>query len=87
MSRDELLIRELAYQIWESEGCPEGQAARHWEMACVLAQTAVGPPPAVPVPRPRPVARPEPVELGKHCASKTGTLQPLVTKGPAAPKS
>jgi hypothetical protein len=36
MSKNEERIRELAYQIWESEGRPQGQAARHWEMACVL---------------------------------------------------
>lgn len=26
-------LRELAYQIWEAEGCPPGQAERHWQMA------------------------------------------------------
>jgi len=26
-------IRELAYAIWEHEGCAIGQADRHWEMA------------------------------------------------------
>jgi len=26
-------IRELAHQIWESEGCPQDQATRHWAMA------------------------------------------------------
>ncbi|PMZ86512.1 MULTISPECIES: DUF2934 domain-containing protein [unclassified Pseudomonas] len=38
MSTDEKRIREFAYQIWESEGKPEGQEARHWEMACKLAE-------------------------------------------------
>ena len=38
MSTDDKRIRELAYQIWESEGKPEGQEARHWEMACKLAE-------------------------------------------------
>ena len=38
MSSDEKCIREFAYQIWESEGKPEGQEARHWEMALKLAQ-------------------------------------------------
>jgi len=37
MSTDEKRIREFAYQIWESEGRPEGQEARHWEMARRLA--------------------------------------------------
>ena len=38
MSNNEKRIREFAYQIWESEGQPEGQEARHWEMAHKLAQ-------------------------------------------------
>lgn len=38
MNLDEQRVRELAYQIWESEGCPEGQAQRHWEMALSLAE-------------------------------------------------
>ena len=38
MSNDDKHIREFAYQIWESEGRPEGQEARHWEMAHKLAQ-------------------------------------------------
>ncbi|MBV4458174.1 DUF2934 domain-containing protein [Pseudomonas sp. COR58] len=38
MSNDDKRIREFAYQIWESEGKPEGQQARHWEMACKLAE-------------------------------------------------
>lgn len=38
MSTDEKRIREFAFQIWESEGKPEGQEARHWEMACKLAE-------------------------------------------------
>ncbi|NII11136.1 DUF2934 domain-containing protein [Oleiagrimonas sp. C23AA] len=29
----EARIRELAHHIWESEGCPDGQEARHWSMA------------------------------------------------------
>ncbi|MBG6636230.1 DUF2934 domain-containing protein [Pseudomonas aeruginosa] len=33
MSADEKRIREFAYQIWESEGGPDGQAERHWAMA------------------------------------------------------
>ena len=42
-------IREFAYQIWESEGRPDGQEARHWEMARKLAEAetlAPSPPPA-----------------------------------------
>lgn len=35
-------IRELAYQIWESEGRPEGEAERHWEMALKLSRNLSG---------------------------------------------
>ncbi len=38
MSTNEKRIREFAYQIWESEGKPEGQETRHWDMAHKLAQ-------------------------------------------------
>ncbi|MHC8411376.1 DUF2934 domain-containing protein [Pseudomonas sp. Hz4] len=38
MSTNDKRIREFAYQIWESEGQPEGQEARHWEMASKLAE-------------------------------------------------
>ena len=39
MSAEEQRIREFAYQIWESEGKPTGQEARHWEMARKLAES------------------------------------------------
>lgn len=38
MSTDDKRVREFAYQIWESEGKPVGQEARHWEMARKLAE-------------------------------------------------
>jgi len=38
MSADDKRIREFAYQIWESEGKPEGHEERHWEMARKLAE-------------------------------------------------
>lgn len=38
MSADDKRVREFAYQIWESEGKPEGQGERHWEMARKLAE-------------------------------------------------
>ncbi|MGA3683871.1 DUF2934 domain-containing protein, partial [Pseudomonas graminis] len=37
MSADDKRISELARQIWETEGKPHGQDARHWEMASKLA--------------------------------------------------
>ena len=39
MNQQEQRIRELAYEIWQSEGCPEGQDERHWQMACKLVET------------------------------------------------
>lgn len=35
---DEKHIRELAYYIWISEGKPEGQEKRHWEIANQMAK-------------------------------------------------
>ena len=32
-------IRELAYQMWEDEGRPEGRAESHWEQACLVVMT------------------------------------------------
>jgi len=43
MQPNEHVVRQFAYQIWESEGKPDGQAARHWEMACKLAGGEMGP--------------------------------------------
>ncbi len=40
MSVDEEAVRQLAQLIWETEGKPEGQEARHWEMATKLAESA-----------------------------------------------
>jgi len=33
MTIDDYRIRELAHQIWDKEGRPDGEATRHWEMA------------------------------------------------------
>lgn len=41
MNSNEQRIREFAYQIWQTEGKPHGQAKRHWEMACKLAASDV----------------------------------------------
>lgn len=40
MTVDEQRIRDFAYQIWESEGRPDGQEERHWAMARKLAEAA-----------------------------------------------
>lgn len=70
MSNDDKHIREFAYQIWESEGRPEGQEARHWEMAHKLAQAqALAPSKAAP----------------KATKAKT-TAKPAGEKKPRAPR-
>lgn len=49
MNTEDKRIREFAYQIWESEGRPDGQEARHWDMARKLVEAqalAPAPPPA-----------------------------------------
>nr|WP_298146059.1 DUF2934 domain-containing protein [uncultured Pseudomonas sp.] len=77
MSIDEQRIRDFAYQIWEAEGKPEGQAARHWSMACKLAESeAQGErppsPPARKVSKPREVPS---VTQGKAAAEKPALLK------------
>src|SRR5690606_21447695 len=37
MNINEEEVRKHAYQIWESEGRPQDQALRHWEMAQKIA--------------------------------------------------
>jgi hypothetical protein len=32
-------IRELAYFLWLEEGCPDGQAERHWQAAEALLES------------------------------------------------
>ncbi len=41
MNSHDQRVHEFAYQIWESEGKPEGHHHRHWEMACKLAEVWV----------------------------------------------
>lgn len=43
MNKNEQRIRELAYDIWVSEGRPHGEDERHWEMARKLAETEAKP--------------------------------------------
>lgn len=32
-------IREIAYYLWRQEGCPPGQADRHWEEAKAIVES------------------------------------------------
>lgn len=43
MNKNEQRIRELAYDIWVSEGRPHGEDERHWEMARKLAEAEAKP--------------------------------------------
>ena len=45
MDIEEKRISEFAYHIWQSEGEPEGEEARHWEMARKLAEAESSAPP------------------------------------------
>lgn len=71
-------IREFAYQIWESEGKPHGQAKRHWEMATKLveAEQTPGKTPAKRVSKPKAAA-------GE--AAPAAPIKPRASK--AAPKA
>ncbi|RON09714.1 hypothetical protein BK659_07235 [Pseudomonas brassicacearum] len=67
MSTDDKRVREFAYQIWESEGKPEGQEARHWEMACKLAEAEA-------------LAPSKPAKTAKTNSSKTAASKPPAAK-------
>ncbi|EME00394.1 DUF2934 domain-containing protein [Pseudomonas stutzeri] len=58
MSSEEQRIREFAYQIWQSEGCPEGEDERHWAMARKLVEAEHGAADAKPASRPRKTTKP-----------------------------
>ncbi|NNT94719.1 DUF2934 domain-containing protein [Stutzerimonas nitrititolerans] len=74
MNQQEQRIRELAYEIWLSEGRPEGQDARHWEMACKLAEAQNGTAPAKPAGRTRKTAtKPTDATPAKSAGSAQGT--------------
>ncbi|MEG0858307.1 MAG: DUF2934 domain-containing protein [Pseudomonas sp.] len=77
MSIEEKRVREFAYQIWESEGKPEGQESRHWEMARKLAEAEALAPKATPrKAKAKPAAPVAPP--GKPAATK----KPRTTKKP-----
>lgn len=83
MTNDEKRIRELAHQIWESEGKPEGQNERHWQMACKLLQneTDLQPSPTkAPNPRTRKAASELPAE------DETQLKKPALLGKPAGAK-
>lgn len=60
MSVDEEAVRQLAQLIWETEGRPDGQQSRHWEMATKLAESAAMAPARAPHPHTIDTLFPEP---------------------------
>ncbi|AZD08306.1 hypothetical protein C4K26_2903 [Pseudomonas chlororaphis] len=82
MSTDDKRIREFAYQIWESEGRPDGQEHRHWEMARKLAE-AEALAPSKP-PRATRAASAKPGKPAKAVA-KPAAAAPLVPPGEKRP--
>ncbi|BCG25035.1 hypothetical protein TUM18999_32260 [Pseudomonas tohonis] len=88
MSAEEQRIREFAYQIWESEGKPTGQEARHWEMARKLAESETrGERP--PAPKPRRVSKPKEVPASppaEALVAQPAPRKPRAAKAPAEEK-
>lgn len=84
MNQQEQRIRELAYEIWQSEGRPTGQEERHWEMACKLVETqgSAATAPAKPVRSRKAAAKP----VDATPASKPAKAAAAVKK-PRAPRS
>jgi len=83
MSVEEKRVREFAYQIWESEGKPEGQEERHWDMARKLAEAEALAPKAEP--RKRAPAKPK-VAAEQKAAALPGASKPAAAKKPRAVK-
>lgn len=62
-------IRARAHQIWEDEGCPEGQASSHWEKARILVAIEEDRTSIIPVTR----EKPEEAELQKNLGEFPGS--------------
>ncbi|UQS16517.1 DUF2934 domain-containing protein [Pseudomonas sp. HS6] len=100
MSTDDKRIREFAYQIWESEGKPEGEEARHWEMARKLAEaealapnkspkSGAGKAPATKASDPKAAAKPKATTAKAKPASAAKVIPPgekPAEKKPRAPR-
>ncbi|MFJ4066104.1 DUF2934 domain-containing protein [Pseudomonas sp. NPDC089996] len=84
MSVEEKRVREFAYQIWESEGKPEGQEERHWDMARKLAEAEALAPKAEPRKRApaKPKAPAEPKVTALPAAKTPAAKKPRAVKKP-----
>ncbi|WP_433887051.1 DUF2934 domain-containing protein [Pseudomonas vranovensis] len=80
MSVEEKRIREFAYQIWESEGKPEGQEERHWAMARKLAEAEALAPKVTP--RKPAKAPPASSAKAKPASNAPAPKKPRATKKP-----
>ena len=81
MSTEDKRIRELAHQIWESEGEPHGEDARHWEMARKLAEAE-----ALTPSKPKPGAKPKTAPKAKPAAPAASKPAAPAAKKPAPKK-
>ena len=86
MSSDEQRIRDFAYQIWQSEGCPHGEDERHWEMARKLVEAEKGAPQAKPASRPRKPAT-KPTDATPQAKPASRPRKPATKPTDATPKS
>ncbi|WP_395764755.1 DUF2934 domain-containing protein [Stutzerimonas balearica] len=89
MTSEEQRIREFAYQIWQSEGCPHGQDERHWEMARKLVEAERTPAGAVAKPatsRTRKPAAAKPAEPGASASASKPRAKRSTKATAAAPK-
>lgn len=101
MNKNEQRIRELAYDIWVSEGRPDGESERHWEMASKLAEAESGKSTEKPASRARktatkptdamPAAKPAKTAKGAKDAKDPKDVKPAkataAAKGTARPKA
>jgi len=86
MSIDEKRVREFAFQIWESEGKPEGQAERHWQMAIKLAQSEAAVPAASKSVKGKTLPAPNPaIPVAKKPAKAKAEKPALLEAKPAKP--
>lgn len=89
MSTEDKRIRELAHQIWESEGKPHGEDARHWEMARKLAEAEALTPSKPPKAAAKAKPKPKPAAAAAKPAAKPGAApaakKPAAAKKPKAP--
>lgn len=85
MSSEEQRIREFAYQIWQSEGCPEGEEERHWAMARKLVEAEYGAATTKPASRPRKAATKPTDATPKAEVKEAPAAKPRTSR--AAPKA